>query len=65
MFGLSFLVKKEEWISIKPNMDKELESLARCLRACELVGIESILQYFPRLVALQFGIDRDLPGCVF
>lgn len=59
-----FYFEKEEWILVNPDMEKELESLARCLRACELVGIECVQQYPPHRVAMQFGIDQDLPGYV-
>ncbi|KAL5198115.1 hypothetical protein ABZP36_001627 [Zizania latifolia] len=44
--------------------NNELRSLAHCLRACELVGIDCIEQYLPHRVAMQFGLDQDVPGDV-
>ncbi|OMO71810.1 hypothetical protein CCACVL1_18059 [Corchorus capsularis] len=44
--------------------DDELESFARCLRPSELVGLDCIEQYLPHRVALQFGMDQDIPGTV-
>jgi len=34
------------------------------LRVSELVGFESIEQYLPHRVAMQFGMDQDVPACV-
>ncbi|KAF0931483.1 hypothetical protein E2562_004605 [Oryza meyeriana var. granulata] len=42
----------------------ELTSLAHCLRSCELVGMDCIEQYLPHRVAMQFGLDQDVPGDV-
>ncbi|KAL6880352.1 hypothetical protein ACP4OV_011917 [Aristida adscensionis] len=42
----------------------ELRSLAHCLRPCELVGMDCIEQYLPHRVAMQFGLDQDVPGDV-
>ncbi|GMY24752.1 serine/threonine-protein phosphatase 7 long form like [Fagus crenata] len=47
-----FYAKKEMFISVGPGLDEELQSFARCLR------------YLPHRVAMQFGLDQDLPGCV-
>jgi len=44
--------------------DKELESFARCLRTCELVGLNSVEQYLPHRVAMQFGLDQEIPKFV-
>jgi len=33
------------------------------LRVSELVGFESIEQYLPHRVAMQFGMDQDVPDC--
>ncbi|KAK9268706.1 hypothetical protein L1049_000467 [Liquidambar formosana] len=33
-------------------------------RVCELVGIDCIEQYLPHRVAMQFGMDQDIPGHV-
>lgn len=56
--------ENEQWALIGSDMDEDLEALVRCLRVSELVGIESdcIMQYLPHRVAMQFGIDQDLPG---
>ena len=59
-----FYGEKEQWVSVDAALDKELESFARCLRVCELPGLHCIQQYLPHRVALQFGIDQDLPGHV-
>ncbi|XP_066313121.1 uncharacterized protein [Miscanthus floridulus] len=39
-----------------------LSSFARCLQACELVGVDYIEQYNPHRVARQLGFDQDVPG---
>ncbi|KAK9269289.1 hypothetical protein L1049_001059 [Liquidambar formosana] len=44
--------------------DLEFESFARCLRVCELVGLDCIEQYLPHRVAMQFGLDQDIPDRV-
>ena len=59
-----FYGEKEQWVSVDAALDKELESFARCLRVCELPGLHCIQQHLPHRVALQFGIDQDLPGHV-
>ena len=59
-----FYRNKEDWVSVGPHMDKEIESFALCMRACELVGLECIEQYLPHRVAMQFGMDQDIPICV-
>ncbi|CAM8896471.1 unnamed protein product [Rhodiola kirilowii] len=41
--------------------DDELQSFARCVRCCELVGINCTMQYLPHRVAMQFGFDQDIP----
>ncbi|XP_016721113.1 uncharacterized protein [Gossypium hirsutum] len=52
------------WISVDLSLDDELLSFAQCLRASELVGLECIEQYLPHRVALQFGMDQDIPCSV-
>ncbi|XWS40128.1 hypothetical protein CRYUN_Cryun18bG0113400 [Craigia yunnanensis] len=59
-----FYRENEVCISITACLDKELESFARCLKASELVGLDCVEQYLPHRVAMQFGIDQDIPGCV-
>lgn len=42
-----------------------LSSFARCLQACELVGVDDVVeQYNPHRVARQLGFDQDVPGTV-
>jgi hypothetical protein len=41
-----------------------MRSFVISLRASELVGFDSIEQYLPHRVAMQFGMDQDVPGCV-
>ncbi|PNX93703.1 serine/threonine-protein phosphatase [Trifolium pratense] len=48
----------------KELMDEQMLSFVICLRVSELVGFESIEQYLPHRVAMQFGLDQDLPGYV-
>ncbi|XVE50599.1 hypothetical protein DITRI_Ditri01bG0176100 [Diplodiscus trichospermus] len=59
-----FYGDKAMWISTDSSLDDELLSFARCLRASELVGLYCLEQYLPHRVALQFGMDQDIPGCV-
>ncbi|XWS27870.1 hypothetical protein CRYUN_Cryun25bG0016900 [Craigia yunnanensis] len=58
-----FYKEKEEWISVDQSLSKELLSFALCLRPSELVGLGSgcIHQYLPHRVAMQFGLDQDVP----
>jgi len=48
----------------KDLVDKQMLSFFTCLRVSELVGFESIEQYLPHRVAMQFGMDQDVPGYV-
>ncbi|CAN6292874.1 unnamed protein product [Urochloa humidicola] len=41
-----------------------LLSFSRCLRACELVGMNCIELYNPHRVARQLGFDQDIAGMV-
>ncbi|KAL4324154.1 hypothetical protein GQ457_11G012830 [Hibiscus cannabinus] len=59
-----FYKEKEGWISIDGNSSRELVSFALCLRPSELVGLGCIQQYLPHRVAMQFGIDQDVPSHV-
>ncbi|XVF70592.1 hypothetical protein PTKIN_Ptkin11bG0174900 [Pterospermum kingtungense] len=58
-----FYKEKEEWISVDQPFSRELFSFVLCLRPSELVGLGpgSIQQYLPHRVAMQFGIDQDVP----
>ncbi|XP_057434223.1 protein MAIN-LIKE 2-like [Lotus japonicus] len=52
-------------VPFEADLDKELASFVRCMRVSELVGIDStIMQYCPHRVAMQFGMDQDVPDCV-
>ncbi|XVF77516.1 hypothetical protein PTKIN_Ptkin14bG0050800 [Pterospermum kingtungense] len=63
--GPKFCGDKAMWICIDSSLeDENLLSFARCLRASELVGLDCIEQYLPHRVALQFGMDQDIPGLV-
>ncbi|KAF3966047.1 hypothetical protein CMV_009816 [Castanea mollissima] len=59
-----FYAEKEKYISVGPGLDEESQSFARCLRVAELVGLGCIEQYLPHRVAMQFGMDQDLPVSV-
>ncbi|KAK0588457.1 hypothetical protein LWI29_001287 [Acer saccharum] len=59
-----FYAEKEMWVSVDPDHCEELESFARCLRISELIGHGCVEHYFPHRVAMQFGLDQDLPACV-
>ena len=52
------------WVLFEKDSDKEMLSLVTCLRVSELVGFESIEQYLPHRVSLQFGMDQDVPSYV-
>ncbi|XVF03910.1 hypothetical protein REPUB_Repub05bG0034300 [Reevesia pubescens] len=62
--GARYYGDKAKWILIDSSLDDELLSFARCLRVSELVGPDCIEQYLPHRVALQFGMDQDIPGRV-
>ncbi|GKV15663.1 hypothetical protein SLEP1_g26432 [Rubroshorea leprosula] len=61
-----FYAETEMWVSVGAGLgfDDEVLSFARCLMVSELVGLDSVEQYLPHRVSLQFGIDQDLPGYV-
>ncbi|KAI3755865.1 hypothetical protein L1987_55674 [Smallanthus sonchifolius] len=45
------------------NIDnEELESFARCLRVCKLVGLDTNQHYYPHRVCRQFGYAQDIPA---
>lgn len=59
---LSKLYKdNEQWLVIESD---DQESFSRCLRVSELVGLGYVEQYSPHRVAMQFGLDQDVPACV-
>ncbi|MED6143936.1 hypothetical protein PIB30_010600 [Stylosanthes scabra] len=55
--------EKDSWVCDNPNFYDELDSHIRCLRVSKLVGMSCIEQYFPNRVAMQFGMDQDIPDC--
>lgn len=59
-----FYAEKEMSVSVDADLPEEFLSFAFCLRTSELVGLDCVENYFPHRVAMQFGIDQDLPGCV-
>ncbi|KAK2387308.1 serine/threonine-protein phosphatase 7 long form protein [Trifolium repens] len=59
-----FYPNDEIWVPNEKNLDKEILSFVTCLRVSELVGFESIEQYLPQRVAMQFGMDQDVPSYV-
>ncbi|KAJ8433892.1 hypothetical protein Cgig2_004614 [Carnegiea gigantea] len=52
----------EKWVSL--DSGGPWESFARCLRVCQLVGLDCIEEYLPHRVAMQFGMDQDIPSSV-
>ncbi|CAJ2639709.1 unnamed protein product [Trifolium pratense] len=61
-----FYPNEEILVPLKEDlMDEQMRSFVICLRVSELVGFESIEQYLPHRVAMQFGLDQDVPGYVF
>ncbi|XP_045822344.1 uncharacterized protein LOC123915247 [Trifolium pratense] len=59
-----FYPNDELLVPFKKDLDKQLLSFVICLRVSELVGFESIEQYLPHRVAMQFGMDQDVPSSV-
>ncbi|KAG8386142.1 hypothetical protein BUALT_Bualt03G0118300 [Buddleja alternifolia] len=60
-----FYWENEEYVVlVESNVDMKLDSFARCLRLSELVGMDCVEHYFPHRVAMQFGLDQDIPGHV-
>ncbi|KAL2943682.1 Serine/threonine-protein phosphatase 7 long form-like protein [Bienertia sinuspersici] len=43
------------------SFDSDLQSYVRCIRVSQLVGLDCIESYFPHRVAMQFGLDQDIP----
>ncbi|XP_020589085.1 uncharacterized protein LOC110030624 [Phalaenopsis equestris] len=60
----SFYKEMGEWVCSSACADDECGSFARCLRPCELVGLDCIEQYLPHWVAMQFGLDQDIPDAI-
>ncbi|KAL6647240.1 hypothetical protein ACP70R_014677 [Stipagrostis hirtigluma subsp. patula] len=61
----TYMANHSGWVrSSDLTENDELRSLAHCLRPSELVGMDCIEQYLPHRVAMQFGLDQDVPGDV-
>jgi hypothetical protein len=58
-YGSSFCVRRRGHGGARAPL-----SFARCLQACELVGVDVVEQYNPHRVARQLGFDQDVPGTV-
>ncbi|KAL8093398.1 uncharacterized protein LOC141693229 [Apium graveolens] len=56
-----FYKDKAQWALPDGSLSEELETYARCLRVAELVGTDSVEAYLPHRVAMQFGMDQDIP----
>ncbi|KAJ8443745.1 hypothetical protein Cgig2_029650 [Carnegiea gigantea] len=46
---------------IVASINADVLSFPRCLRPCELVGVDCVEQYSPHRVGLEFGMDQDIP----
>ncbi|KAI3768944.1 hypothetical protein L6452_00040 [Arctium lappa] len=64
LFSCKAYRENERWVVDGDGLDEELESWVRCLRVSELVGLDPncIEPYLPHRVAMQFGMDQDVPG---
>ncbi|KAK1297203.1 hypothetical protein QJS10_CPB15g01743 [Acorus calamus] len=58
------VLNSREEFQWRPHAAGDAHSLARCLRACQLVGMDCIEQYLPHRVSMQFGYDQGVPGRV-
>ncbi|KAF7842747.1 serine/threonine-protein phosphatase 7 long form-like protein [Senna tora] len=58
-----FYPDKEVILPDGPVSDEDFE-FARCLRVSELVGLDTVRQYLPHRVSMQFGMDQDIPSHV-
>ncbi|CAI0436455.1 unnamed protein product [Linum tenue] len=66
-FPHKFYGEKERWVTLKSGYednDDDVVCFARCLRPSFLVGMDTVEQYYPHRVAMQFGFDQGIPGCV-
>ncbi|XP_021758578.1 uncharacterized protein LOC110723533 [Chenopodium quinoa] len=59
-----FYGDEERLVLVDFGVGEELLSFARCLRTCELLGLDSIEQYLPHRTGMQFGLDQDVPRSV-
>jgi hypothetical protein len=60
-----FYPNDQIWIPFKKDLvDDQMLSFVISLRVSELVRFDSIEQYLPHRVAMQFGFDQDVPSYV-
>lgn len=59
-----FYPETENLIPVDQSLDEDIRSFSYCIRNSELVGVDSIEQYLPHRVSMQFGFDQDLPGYI-
>ncbi|KAL8470042.1 hypothetical protein ACS0TY_032781 [Phlomoides rotata] len=59
-------MENEGWEMVDSDLGEDLKGFVRCLRWSELVSLDgdSMEQYLPHRVAMQFGMDQDIPGDV-
>lgn len=57
-----YYAENEQFLSSRWNLDEDIKSFLQFLQPCELVGIGCIEKCRPHRVAMQFGLDQDLPG---
>ncbi|KAK6946878.1 Aminotransferase-like, plant mobile domain [Dillenia turbinata] len=55
---------EEKELDVHSGLDDDVQSYIVCLQVSELVGVDCKENYFPHRVAMQFGLDQDLPGDV-
>ncbi|KAK6934429.1 Aminotransferase-like, plant mobile domain [Dillenia turbinata] len=53
---------EEKELDFDLGLDEDVQSYIVCLQVSELVGVDCKESYFPHRVAMQFGLDQDLPG---
>ena len=51
-----FYSDNERWVWMNSEVEDEILSFARCLRACELVGMDCVEQYLPQRVGMQLSL---------
>ncbi|BAT88897.1 uncharacterized protein HKW66_Vig0182120 [Vigna angularis] len=60
-----FYPENETLVPLETDLDKKLVPFVTCLKVSVLVGVQyTIKKYMPHRVAMQFGMDQDIPGCV-
>ncbi|XP_054796970.1 uncharacterized protein LOC129302255 [Prosopis cineraria] len=60
----NFFPENSLCILLDHTLEEEIESFIICMRVSELVGLDCIEHYLPHRVAMQFGMDQDIPGFV-